>query len=686
MKMLRCAEHRAGVREFTLLRPWPGVVLEDHASFMMAPSAPITIRQDAIMNKRNFTASVMLSLSVLAINAASAQTFNVTTHHYDNLRTGWNSTETTLTPGKVGGGSFQLQNQIALDAQVDTQPLLLTNQTINGATHDVLYVTTENDTVYALDAASGAVLLTRSLGTPVPQSALPGGCGNNSNIIGIDGTPVIDTVAGILYVIAYTYENSQQIYRLHALKVDSLADTVTPVVISASATLANGQTYEFNPAANRQRPGMLLANGNVYAGFGSFCDINANLSRGWVLGWQTGTLAPLAANQLNDARAKSPDSFFLSSVWMSGTGLASSAAGDIYFVTGNTDGSGDSYNHITNIAESAVQLSADLSTVKGLFTPTGGPNGHVSLDEQDLDYGSGGLMLLPPQAVASNNLAVAAGKVGIMYLMNADNLANGATVVTGKAMGQVNIGGGCWCSPSYFTGSDGFGRVVSSGGNNVVLWKVAGGTEVHLQKGATSGVVAGGAQDPGFFTSVSTNGTTANSAVIWAVGRPVNSSPANVTLYAFNIAGKQLFSGVAGTWPNTGGNANIVPVVANGKVYVASYEQLSIYGLGAGAAAAAPSVRPQAAQASAAQIELPAGQHEISGTVQDIDATTLTVRTRSGTVIKVDGAAAFANFQAAPPSAGHGILVRGTIDESGVVHAVTLLHAKDNPAIWLPDR
>ena len=147
------------------------------------------------MINRSFTASVML-LSVLAINAASAQTFNVTTHHYDNLRTGWNSTETTLTPGKVGGGSFQLQTQVALDAQVDTQPLLLTNQIINGVTHDVLYVTTENDSVYAMDAASGTILLTRSLGTPVPQSALPGGCGNNSNIIGIDGTPVIDTVAG----------------------------------------------------------------------------------------------------------------------------------------------------------------------------------------------------------------------------------------------------------------------------------------------------------------------------------------------------------------------------------------------------------------------------------------------------------------------------------------------------------
>ncbi len=252
-------------------------------------------------------------------------------------------------------------------------------------------------------------------------------------------------------------------------------------------------------------------------------------------------------------------------------------------------------------------------------------------------------------------------------------------------MGQVNIGGGCWCAPSYFTGSDGFGRVVSSGGNNLIVWEVEGGTAVHLHKLVTSSAVEGG-QDPGFFTSVSTNGTTANSAVIWAVGRPTNSDPADITLYAFNTTGKQLFSGVAGTWPNVNGNANIVPVVANGKVYVASYEQLSIYGLGVAPAAAAAANPTAAIRAGTVQIALPAGQHEISGTVQSIDGSALTVRTRSGALIRVDGAAAVANFKAAPPSIGHGILVRGTIDESGVVHAETLQHAKDNPAMWRPDR
>ena len=634
------------------------------------------------MNYKFFTVRILPAFALLAMGAASAQTFNVTTHHYDNLRTGWNSTETALTPAKVGGALFQLQEQIALDAQVDTQPLLLTAQTINGATHDLLYVATENNTVYALDAASGAVLMTRNLGTPVPISALPGGCGNNSNIVGINGTPVIDTVAGILYVIAYTYESNHAVYRLHALNVDTLVDTVTPALISASSTLNNGQGYDFNPAANRQRAGLLLANGNVYAGFASFCDINANLSRGWVLGWQTGTLTPLLNGKLNNTHAASPDSFFLSSVWMSGSGLASSAAGNIYFVTGNSDYSGRTYNHITNLSESAVEMSADLSTVNSLFTPGSAADGHVVLDEEDLDYGSGGLMLLPPQAVSASNLAVAAGKVGILYLLNADNLGNGAATATGLPISQTNIGGGCWCVESYFTGSDGLGRVVSSGGNGLTVWKVVGGTKVHLAKGV-SATIPVSVQDPGFFTSVSTNGTAANSVVIWAVGRPVDSSPANVTLYAFNGAGKQLFSGIAGTWPNIGGNANIVPVVANGRVYVASYEQLSIYGLGSGGAA---DHATSLLHTAAARAPLSAGQHELFGTVEGIDGTTITVLTRTGALLKVDGATAFANYQAAPPSIGHGILVRGTHEESGLIHADVLLHAKDNPGAWLPDR
>jgi hypothetical protein len=165
----------------------------------------------------------------------------------------------------------------------------------------------------------------------VPYTDLPGNCSNNGPNVGIDSTPVIDTNAGLIYVITYTLESGKQTYRIHALSLSTLADEVPSVVVTASGTLNNGQNYAFQAAQDRQRPGLLLANGNIYAGFGSFCDNNANVSRGWVLGWQTGTLTPLPANHLNNLLASSPDNFFLTSVWMSGYGLAADTGGDIYF-------------------------------------------------------------------------------------------------------------------------------------------------------------------------------------------------------------------------------------------------------------------------------------------------------------------------------------------------------------------
>ncbi len=629
------------------------------------------------MSVRKLGKGASICLALLVIAAATAQTPNVTTHHYDNLRTGWNSTETVLTPAAVSGATFGLLASVTLDEQVDAQPLLVMGQSIAGGQHDVVYVATENNTVYALDAASGAVLLQKNLGTPVPQSALPGQCGNNSAVVGINGTPVIDFSAKILYVIAYTYANSTPAHYLHALNIDTLTDTVTPVAITASSKLTNNTTYTFNSAAHRQRAGLLLANGNVYAGFASFCDINANLSRGWLLGWQTGTLTPLPSNELTNKLAADTDSFYLSSIWMSGAGLAASTAGDIYFVTGNSDYSGNAYRAVNNVSESVVQVSSDLSTVKSVFTPVGTDYGHVVLDQDDSDFGSGGVLLLPPQSGAPSNLAVAAGKVGIMYLLNADNLRNNAASATGSAIETRRIGG-CWCSASYYTAADGLGRIVSSGGGEAMVWKVSGGAAPTLTHVASSGAVQG-AQDAGFFTTVSSNGTQSGSVVIWAVGRPADSTH-DLRLYAFAESGRTLFSAVPGTWPNTGGNANIVPVVANGKVYVGGYKSLAIFGLGASAAI------PSAPRTSETQAFPPLGQHEITGIVQSIDGFAITLTNRAGDLIKIEGGAAFANFQAAPPAVGHAMLARGTIDEEGVMHATALLHAKDSPAMWSPDR
>ncbi|MFZ0956870.1 MAG: Ig-like domain-containing protein [Candidatus Sulfotelmatobacter sp.] len=521
---------------------------------------------------------VIPALVLLAVNAR-AQTA-VTTYHYDTYRTGWNNTEATLTPANVGSSSFGLLHNVALDDQVDSQPLVVPGVTITAGSsqgqHDVVYVATEGNTVYAIDVHSGAVLLSPNFGTPVQ---MPLGCNNNGPNVGINSTPVIDSSSNTLYVIIYTQDATLgPTYRVHALDLGSLTDKVMPQMVSASHALSNGTTFNFNATYQRQRPGLLLANGNVYAGFGSFCDYSANLSRGWLLGWNTGTLTPLPANRLNDLQDSSPHNFFLSSIWMSGYGPAADDSGSILFVTGNSDYSGTTYDGVTNIQESVVKVSSNLGVVLDLFTPSD----QASLDQGDTDFGSGGVLVLPDQPGSIPHMAVAAGKDGNMYFLNEDDLG-GYSTNKNNVLGTYSVGG-CWCGESYFVDPvDGMGRVVASGGGSVGVWKVVTSPTAMLTNVTNSSGPGNSVQDPGFFTSISSNGTA--SPIIWALSRPATTSNgAPISLYAFDPESggstmTQLFKATAGAWPNINGNANLVPVVANGLVFVASHQQLQIFGL-----------------------------------------------------------------------------------------------------------
>jgi len=610
--------------------------------------------------------SVAAVLWMWVAGAACAQV-NVTTYHYDNLRTGWNRNETSLTQSNVGSGSFGLlATNPGLDGQIDAQPLIVSDVTIKGSVHNVAYVVTENDTVYALDASSGEVLLKRSLGTPVNAENFYY-CNVDGDTVGIDSTPVIDPSSGLLYVIAYDWEKNTALYRLHELSPATLKDAVAPVVISASGTLTNGGAYPFDAAASRQRPALLLSGNTVYAGFGSWCDAGANDSRGWVLGWQAATLSPLAGNKLSDTRARSQNNYFLTAIWMSGYGLAANSSGSVYFVTGNSDYSGQSYNKVTNISESAAAMSADLSTLQSLFTP----GDHAELDQNDGDFGSGGLMLLPRQRGDYPDLAAASGKDGNLYLLDADQLAT--------KFGSYQIGG-CWCGPSYFQGSDGVGRLVASGGSTLGVWKLKTDRKPSLHLEYQWNGVAN-EQSPGFFTTVSSNGTKSGSAVIWAVGRPTSSDDPSVDLYALNAdTGQPLFSGEAGEWPNTSGNANIVPVVANGLVYVASDQMLTIFGPGGARHAKLPKI------AAAARLKLPPGTHEVYGTVEYLKSAAIMIRKRDGVPLRLDAGDAMRNFRYAAAAIGHVLVARGTYDKAGVLHAESVLHAKDRSALWPADR
>ena len=264
---------------------------------------------------------------------------------------------------------------------------------------------------------------------------------------------------------------------------------------------------------------------------------------------------------------------------MSGWGIAVDASGSLYFVTGNSDPSGTTYDGVTDIQESVIKVSADLTQVLDLFTPSD----WGILDQNDGDFGSGGVMLLPPQPTptatsASENLAVAAGKEGNMFLMNQEDLG-GYDPNSNNVLGTYPIGG-CWCGASYYVDpTDRTARVVSSGGANVEIWKLQTTPSITLTNVANSAVLF--TRKNGFFTRISSNGTT--NLIIWALGRQFKSP--QLILYAFNPEAvgntlQQIFSSQnPGTWPYGNWNANLIPVVANGEVFVASGQQLTVFGI-----------------------------------------------------------------------------------------------------------
>ena len=473
-----------------------------------------------------------LRLSLLALGATmalgtAAHAVDVTTYHYDAQRTGLNNAETVLTQTAVRSPTFHSLHTVPLVTQVDAQPLVLSSATLASwgyggkFPHDVVYVADEADNVFAIDSATGAILLQKNFGTPVALQNLPGQCGNNANTVGITSTPVIDPVGRVMYLITYTWESGLPVYRIHEINPADLTEKVPSVIVTATGKLSDGSVFRFPPGSQRQRPGLLLANGNVYAGFGSFCDFNADTSRGWLLGWQTGSLAPLAVAELTEQQTPAQVTnnpaavyggvgpFLLSSIWMSGYGVASDAAGNVYFQTGNSNGV-----RANNLPDSVVRMSPNLATVADSFTPSN----FATLDAFDEDRGSAGVMVVPDQP-GGLQFAVSHGKDGRLFLHNRATGLGGFVAAGPDVPTSVNAGA-CWCGPAYLVGSDGRPRIVSTGGFRPQTWLLPSAASGTLTLEAVGPMLPNlDGQDPGFGASTSSNKSVAGSAVIWAVSR-----------------------------------------------------------------------------------------------------------------------------------------------------------------------
>jgi hypothetical protein len=370
----------------------------------------------AILRARVIVVYVVL-LGVAAVTVSSAQ-IAVTTWHYDNARSGANPDETFLTPQNVNAKQFGKLFTQPVDGQVIGQALYLPGIAIPKAgVHNVVYVTTMNDSVYAFDADSATGSDAKPLwktsfltngATPVPIALQRCGGSTQWKEVGIVSTPVIDPVVGTLYVVAKTYENSAYVHRLHALDVSTgLEKTGSPIVITASYEY-EGTNYAFVDAMQVNRPALLLNNGYLYIAFGSN-GCRGDHEEGWVMSYDASSLQPAGA--FNDEPGESA-----AAVWMRGGGLSADSEGNVYGAT--ADGP---FAAGTNFGQSVFKLSQEGNQLElaDWFTPFN----ELYLNNNDLDM-SEPVMVLPDQPGKNNHLAVVVGKEGTIYVLNRDNMGH----------------------------------------------------------------------------------------------------------------------------------------------------------------------------------------------------------------------------------------------------------------------
>ena len=497
---------------------------------------------------------------------------SVLTQHNDNLRTGANLNETTLTTSNVNTGTFGKLFSCPVDGFVYAQPLYVPNVAIAGGTHNVLYVATAHDSVYAFDADTGEQLLTTSLGVPVPSSVI-----NTPNIqveVGIISTPVIDPASGSLYVVAKTYANQVQQFWLHALDITTLQDKVAPVQITAQvpgtgygtghAGDNDGQHVFFVAAKENQRPAVTLVNGVLYLAFASHEDYDDY--HGWVLAYNASSLTQIAAyNDTPNGRR--------GGIWMSGQGLVADAANNVYLITGNSSNSSE--NSVGDFGESFVKLTLSGSSLTvGDYFKAGN---YDSLNAGDTDLGSGGAVGIP-----GTTDVVGGGKQGLLYVVNTTNMGQ-LNTSSDQVVQEFQADNALWGCPIFWNSATPT-LYVWGVGDKLKAYHFANGLFTTTPSSVSTVSTPGGGISCGVL-SVSSNGNAAGTGIVWAtapLGNPDHSTVSGL-LYAFdaaNVANK-LWDSSQAAGDAIGKFAKYcAPTVANGKVYVGTdAEQVCVYGL-----------------------------------------------------------------------------------------------------------
>lgn len=564
----------------------PAGVTASPATLSLSPGSPQTVSFAAAANAAATTVTVQVSgasgvlthTTPLALTVKSQVVVtpgvDVTTYHFDVGRTGLNPDETTLTPGNVTSSQFGLLRVLPVDGRVDAQPLVLSGLTAGGQQRNVVFVATEHDSVYAFDADSGAQIWKTSILGANETPSGDHGCGQISPEIGITSTPVIDRKAGpngTIFVVGMSLDGGGAYHqRLHALDVTTgaeLAGSPTEIHATYPGTGANssGGNVVFDPAQYAERVGLLLMNGTIYMGWTSHCDQGAYT--GWLMAYSATTLAQTAVLNLTPNGSEG-------SIWMSGTGLAGDANGNIYFLDANgtfdttLDANGFPVNHDYGNGFLKVSTAGGSLAVADYFEP----DNTIAESDADEDLGSGGALVLPDLtdgAGAVHHLAVGAGKDTNIYVVNRDAMGK-FNPQNNNALYQEIDGaiGGVFSMPAYFNNTVYYGAVSDS-------LKAFPITNAKL---ATSAAAQSANQFPypGTTPAVSANGTT--NGIVWAVE---NSSPA--VLHAYNATTLQELynSNQAANGRDHFGDGNkfITPAIANGKVFVGTPSGVAVFGL-----------------------------------------------------------------------------------------------------------
>ncbi|MGA8768425.1 MAG: Ig-like domain-containing protein, partial [Candidatus Acidiferrales bacterium] len=345
----------------------------------------------------------------------------VFTQHNDIGRTGQNLSETILTPAAVAApAGFGKKFSQPVDGNIYAQPLYVPNMAISGkGTHNVVFVATENDSVYAFDAdANMAALWHANLvdaahgagsGATPTDTSVDNACSDVQPKLGVTSTPAIDPSTGTMYVESKSKENGNFFHRLHALDITTGAEKASsPVAITATVS-----GIAFDPLMHTNRPGLLLLNGIVYLAYASDCDNRPY--HGWIFAYDAATLSQKAAfNESPNGR--------MGGFWMSGAGIAADSSGNIYIASGN--GNFDtSHTPATDLGDTNMKLvfTGSAFSLEDYFTPFD----QATLDNNDTDLGSGGVLLLPDQAGGHPHELVQAGKQGTIYVIDRDQMTSG---------------------------------------------------------------------------------------------------------------------------------------------------------------------------------------------------------------------------------------------------------------------